>query len=58
VWITIVPCGVPAPAPLAALDHIQYGYNPNWNCPLTPFENQLKVPIRAGEKVFHEDEDE
>ncbi|MCC6187945.1 MAG: DUF1684 domain-containing protein [Anaerolineales bacterium] len=27
-------------------------YNPNWSCPLTPFENRLKVPIRAGEKVF------
>ncbi len=22
-----------------------------WSCPLTPFENRLKVPIRAGEKV-------
>ena len=29
-------------------------YNPNWSCPLTPFENRLKVPIRAGEKVFEE----
>ena len=28
-------------------------YNPNWNCPLTPFENRLTVAIRAGEKVFH-----
>lgn len=27
-------------------------YNPNWSCPLTPFENRLKVPIRAGEKLF------
>ncbi len=27
-------------------------YNPNWSCPLTPFENRLNVPIRAGEKVF------
>ena len=27
-------------------------YNPNWSCPLTPFENRLKVPIRAGEKQF------
>lgn len=27
-------------------------YNPNWSCPLTPSENRLKVPIRAGEKVF------
>ena len=29
-------------------------YNDAWSCPLTPFENRLKVPIRAGEKVFHE----
>jgi uncharacterized protein (DUF1684 family) len=29
-------------------------YNENWSCPLTPFENRLKVPIRAGEKNFHE----
>lgn len=28
-------------------------YNENWSCPLTPFENRLKVPIRAGEKLFH-----
>jgi uncharacterized protein (DUF1684 family) len=28
-------------------------YNEAWSCPLTPFENRLKVPIRAGEKVFH-----
>jgi len=27
-------------------------YNDAWSCPLTPFENRLKVPIRAGEKVF------
>jgi uncharacterized protein (DUF1684 family) len=25
-------------------------YNERWSCPLTPFENRLKVPIRAGEK--------
>lgn len=29
-------------------------YNESWSCPLTPFENRLKVPIRAGEKIFHE----
>ena len=29
-------------------------YNERWSCPLTPFENRLKVPIRAGEKMFHE----
>jgi uncharacterized protein len=27
-------------------------YNDHWSCPLTPFENRLKVPIRAGEKIF------
>lgn len=27
-------------------------YNENWNCPITPAENRLKVPIRAGEKLF------
>jgi len=29
-------------------------YNEMWSCPLTPPENRLKVPIRAGEKMFHE----
>jgi hypothetical protein len=28
-------------------------YNENWSCPLTPFENRLRLPIRAGERVFH-----
>jgi uncharacterized protein (DUF1684 family) len=28
-------------------------YNEQWSCPLTPAENRLKVPIRAGEKIFH-----
>ena len=27
-------------------------YNVQWSCPLTPFENRLRVPIRAGEKSF------
>lgn len=27
-------------------------YNDGYSCPLTPFENRLKVPIRAGEKLF------
>jgi uncharacterized protein (DUF1684 family) len=31
-------------------------YNENWSCPLTPPENRIRVPIRAGEKVFHDDE--
>jgi uncharacterized protein (DUF1684 family) len=30
-------------------------YNENWSCPITPAENRLKVPIKAGEKVFHEE---
>jgi hypothetical protein len=29
-------------------------YNEMWSCPLTPPENRLKVPIRAGEKVFNQ----
>ena len=28
------------------------GYNEKWSCPLTPAENRLKVPIRAGEMTF------
>jgi uncharacterized protein len=49
------------PEPLGAgrfqLD-FNYAYNPycayndQWSCPLTPFENRLAVPIRAGEKLF------
>ena len=27
-------------------------YNEQWSCPLTPQENRLTVPIRAGEKIF------
>jgi uncharacterized protein (DUF1684 family) len=27
-------------------------YNEKWSCPLTPAENRLKVPIRAGEMTF------
>jgi len=29
-------------------------YNEMWSCPITPAENRLEVPIRAGEKLFHE----
>jgi uncharacterized protein (DUF1684 family) len=29
-------------------------YNEMWSCPITPPENRLKVPIRAGEKLFDE----
>jgi uncharacterized protein (DUF1684 family) len=32
-------------------------YNEGWSCPLTPRENRLKVPIRAGEKVYHVDQE-
>ena len=28
-------------------------YNDRWTCPITPLENRLKVPIQAGEKLFH-----
>ena len=28
-------------------------YNDRWSCPLTPFENRLRVAVRAGEKLFH-----
>jgi uncharacterized protein (DUF1684 family) len=31
-------------------------YNDAWSCPLTPPENRLKVPIRAGEKVYPDHE--
>lgn len=27
-------------------------YNESWSCPLTPLENRIQVPIRAGEKSF------
>jgi uncharacterized protein len=27
-------------------------YNDYWSCPLTPFENHIKVSIRAGEKLY------
>jgi uncharacterized protein (DUF1684 family) len=29
-------------------------YNELYSCPITPFENRINVPIRAGEKVFNE----
>jgi uncharacterized protein (DUF1684 family) len=28
-------------------------YNDTWTCPLTPPENRLIIPVRAGEKLFH-----
>lgn len=30
-------------------------YNDLWSCPLTPAENRLKLPVRAGEKLYPED---
>ena len=27
-------------------------YNERWSCPVTPYENRLNVPIRAGEKLY------
>jgi len=30
-------------------------YDPRWVCPLTPRENVLAMPIRAGERNYHED---
>lgn len=29
-------------------------YNEMWSCPITPAENRLKVPIQAGERIFHQ----
>jgi uncharacterized protein len=27
-------------------------YNEAWSCPITPFENRVGVPVRAGEMIF------
>jgi len=29
-------------------------YNENWSCPITPAENRVNVPIRAGEMTYEE----
>jgi len=29
-------------------------YNEHWSCPITPPENRVKVPIRAGERIFED----
>jgi uncharacterized protein (DUF1684 family) len=29
-------------------------YNDRWSCPITPAENRIKVPIRAGEMTFED----
>lgn len=31
-------------------------YNERWSCPITPRENRIAVPIRAGEKIYVENE--
>jgi len=51
--LTISASILPELAPVAGLDETQQAYNEIRSCPLTPFENRLKVPIRAGEKNFH-----
>lgn len=28
-------------------------YNDRWLCPITPIVNRIKIPIQAGEKIFH-----
>jgi uncharacterized protein len=49
---------IPLPNGKILIDFNQ-AYNPycayadHWSCPVTPFENRLKVPVRAGEKLFH-----
>ena len=49
----------PEPLPNGCfLVDFNYAYNPycaysaQWSCPLTPFENRLRVAIRAGEMLF------
>ena len=32
-------------------------YNSSWSCPIPPAENRLRVPIRAGEKIYPDAED-
>jgi hypothetical protein len=52
----------PEPAPDGRL-HIDFNlaynpycaYNARWSCPITPAENRLPVPIRAGEMIFEHD---
>jgi len=31
-------------------------YDPRWACPLAPADNRLPMPIRAGERKYHDDE--
>ena len=39
--------------PKAELDDIQHPYTGGAARPQAPSENRLKIPIRAGEKLFH-----
>jgi uncharacterized protein (DUF1684 family) len=41
---------------MALAEESQQSYNDRWSCPLTPFENRLKVAIRAGEKLYYSEE--
>jgi uncharacterized protein DUF1684 len=50
--VTTSPGIVSKSGPAAGLGHIQQSYNDLFSCPLTPFENRLKVAVRAGEKSF------
>jgi hypothetical protein len=34
-------------------ESIRYPYNENWSCPPTPFENLIKAPVWAGEKLYY-----
>jgi uncharacterized protein (DUF1684 family) len=38
--------------------HPSCTYDARWSCPLAPLENQLDVPIRAGERLASQREDE
>jgi uncharacterized protein (DUF1684 family) len=29
-------------------------YNERWSCPITPAENRLKLPVRAGERIIND----
>jgi hypothetical protein len=31
-------------------------YNESWSCPITPAENRIPLPIRAGERIFQDPE--
>jgi hypothetical protein len=35
--------------------HPSCAYDDRWACPLSPEENRVTVPIRAGEQAFHQE---